>query len=54
MRSALDRLIAGADHHRDALLLSGRVTRRGRVHATILALNDIVVTRGRAGADDRD
>lgn len=46
MRAALDRLIAGQTTTEARLLLSGRVTRRGRLHAHHLALNDIVVTRG--------
>jgi NAD+ kinase len=46
MLSALDRLIAGRTTIETRLLLSGRVTRGGRVHATHFALNDIVVTRG--------
>ena len=45
MLSALDRLIAGRTTTETRLLLSGRVTRQGRVHADHLALNDIVVTR---------
>lgn len=46
LRPALDQLIAGTTTTETRLLLSGRVTRAGRLHAEHLALNDIVVTRG--------
>ena len=46
MTEALDRLVAGHTTTESRLLLSGRVSREGRVIAEHLALNDIVVTRG--------
>jgi NAD+ kinase len=43
---ALEVLLAGASRTESRLMLEGRVIRHGRIVATRLALNDIVVTRG--------
>lgn len=46
MPEALDRLVSGRTTIETRLLLAGKVTRRDRVIAEHLALNDVVVTRG--------
>ena len=44
--SALEVLLAGTSRTEPRLMLEGRVSRHGRIVATRLALNDIVITRG--------